>query len=232
MARISERRQLLVAAELVLAATLVVSCGGGNAPTRNSATPPATTATPLSSGQSSHVPTLVLTATPLVVGPDVRHCRGSDLQVELHPPGPTQHQILSILLANRSDTPCQISRLPELQFLNAAGSVIPIKMQSGGECQAGGFCRTGVAVLLLPHIGSEYVNGVLRPGPAALSLFWAEAQTCSTPPLAAATKVKLVLDDGYYLIVGIPAGPGVSRDFGQRPVGAGAPCGPVQVQFG
>ncbi len=201
------RRVSIVGLEFV-AAVLAMACGGGTS-NHSTSTPevrdqlggnsPTSTSAVMT---VSATPTSLPAPTPLVVGPDVRHCAASDLTTSVHDNGGGMHIWQFFLLANRSDTPCQISLMPQVQFVDASGALVPIEARCLNS-----ECRIQLPVLLLAHGTFLRNGGQVPPGLAALTLNWLEAVACLTPPPVASARVRLVLDGGDYLPLNASVGP-------------------------
>jgi hypothetical protein len=178
----------------------------------------ATIAPPPSLPTSTPFPTPLM---PRTAGPEVRRCDASDL-TGVAMPGEnleTMHEGLRINLGNRSLTPCRLSHIPDIQFLDSEGAAIPLEVQQSPLCSD----RHGLPyissspLLMLPKMPAG--SDAALPGQARLVIEWLYDR-CS-PPAQLATSIRLWLPEG---------GGAVSIDLPPQLFRGGvAPCYGVEV---
>lgn len=168
-------RGVLIAGLAFVALALATACGGGNGPSKATPNHTAQLAT-ISAGLNAPKS---LTPTPLIADQGVRVCQATDLASTVRTNSFTNGGlVLDISLGNRSSTPCQISRVPGVQFLGPAGDEVPIETSLGD----GIFEQP---LLLSPNLGSFDPLGAIKPGQIRIGMSWHihnGAGTCPTPP--------------------------------------------------
>jgi hypothetical protein len=158
---------------------------------------------------------------PLTAGPEIRRCDASDVAAVAIPDEnlETMHDGLAIILGNRSSTPCRLNHVPDIQFLDSNGAVLPVEVRQSPLCSDdGGFpCVFSLPLLALPN--SPAGTGGARPGQVRLLIEWLSGP-CS-PPATLATAVRLWLPEG---------GGAITLDVSMTLFGGGvAPCRYVEV---
>ena len=159
--------------------------------------------------------------TPLTAGPEVRRCGASDLNgvALLGDNLETMHDGVRVTLGNRTGTPCRLSRIPDIQFVNSSGVVIPLKVDQSPLCSdRHGFpCVFSSPLLMSPDTPAKAVAAL--PGQAHSIIEWLSGP-CS-PSAQAAKSIRLWLPEG---------GGAISVDLPPQLFRGGvAPCQSVEV---
>jgi hypothetical protein len=133
---------------------------------------------------------------PLGAGPEIRRCDASDI-AGVAMPGEnleTMHDGMAITLGSRSSTPCRLDHVPDIQFLDSNGAVLPLEVRQSPPCSEDrGFpCVFSRPLLLLPDL--PVGAGAALPGQVHLLIEWL-SDPCS-PPARLATAVRLWLPEG------------------------------------
>ncbi len=191
---------------------LAVACSGGSS---NEMTPTPTvnkTVAAISTEKAFIPPTSPPTSTPLLAGQDVRLCHGSDVATLVHGNAATGGQLLAyITLGLGSGTPCRLSGAPDVQFLDASGDVLPIRLDGAPPCVenvASSSCMLEPSLLIATKIDDRNATTGVRSGQAMLTLTWHihdGSGLCPTPK-PQATQVRLLLrgvEDEVVVPVGI-----------------------------
>jgi Protein of unknown function (DUF4232) len=160
---------------------------------------------------------------PFLASPEVRHCGSSDLDASVTTGGQgfTMHETAMIYLGNRSETPCRLNHLPDIQFLDSDGNLVPLGIQPATQyCSRrdGSFCISTEPLLMLPDLPVD--NGTVRPGQAYAEIDWLDTRACAPPPRVARAIRLWLPEGGGQITVDIP-----SNSF---PDGI-APCGNLEV---
>jgi hypothetical protein len=142
---------------------------------------------------------------PFAAGPDDRPCVGADLIGGIWgPQALTGGQLIaSIVVGNRSNSACKLSRLPGFELLDADGNAIPEEVHEGTPCPS--FftdCIYQEPILLLPGLSS--FDPPVQPGQATLQILWPThdgAGSCAEPPPTGKTVRLSLPDNGGFVLI-------------------------------
>lgn len=169
-----------LAALLILAAIVMPGCSEDSANVSVTPAPPAThesTATPPTPAATTEFARTSTTPAPSPmptrVVADVRRCRLKDLYiVRGGENGAGQHMMYSVLIGNRTPTPCVLQGYATFTLFDGAGNVIPVERDGGPEAAA--------ALLLQPGLGPPIAHEG-RPGQAGFIFTNVSSGLCEHP---------------------------------------------------
>lgn len=238
-------RRIVIVGALALLLLAAACGGGGNAGSKATSTANMTIAA-YSTEKALPPPTSAPSPTPLIAGPEVRPCGSADVATNVRGQGYTGGGRLTYIeIGNHSNTPCQISGPPDLQFLDAGGQVLPVNLIIGSSCPPPGdpfggtspFCIFQQPLLLLPDV--EFGQTGVRRGQVLLTLDWhaffdTATGICHTPP-PRVTQVRLFpRDTDDEVLIDLIARPwdGLSARVPEGRRNGIAPCDGTVVYWG